>query len=268
MLFSGGGRVVKNAAGYDMCRLLVGSLGTLAVVTQVTLMVRPLPETTALVACRVESGIQAERLLSDLVHSDTLPVAIELLGGPAWQSDPALGPLPPGAFAWLIVGFEGQRLEVQWMISHLTEQWGLPAENAAMVLYDDQAQPLWQRLTEFSHPANGVTVEIATLPSHTVAAIEALRTIDPGVSLLARAGNGIIVATLALADPAQTRNLLEAKLRPAIAALGGHVIVRSAPAAAALGCRDVWGPAGAAHDLWARLKEQFDPQGILNPGRT
>ena len=41
--FSGGGRVVKNAAGYNMCRLMAGSLGTLGVVTQVTLMVRPLP---------------------------------------------------------------------------------------------------------------------------------------------------------------------------------------------------------------------------------
>ena len=49
--FSGGGRVVKNAAGYNMCRLMAGSLGTLGVITQVTLMVRPVAEASALLVC-------------------------------------------------------------------------------------------------------------------------------------------------------------------------------------------------------------------------
>ena len=53
MIFSGGGRVVKNAAGYNMCRLMAGSRGTLGVITQTTLMVRPLPEAAALLACEV-----------------------------------------------------------------------------------------------------------------------------------------------------------------------------------------------------------------------
>ncbi len=47
--FSAGGRVVKNVAGYDLCKLLVGSNGELAIITQVTLKLRPLPETSALV---------------------------------------------------------------------------------------------------------------------------------------------------------------------------------------------------------------------------
>ena len=42
-VFHSGGRVVKNVAGYDLCKLLVGSLGTLAVVTQLTLKLKPLP---------------------------------------------------------------------------------------------------------------------------------------------------------------------------------------------------------------------------------
>ena len=53
ILFSGGGRVVKNAAGYNMGRLMTGSLGTLGVITQATLMVRPLAETSALLVCDV-----------------------------------------------------------------------------------------------------------------------------------------------------------------------------------------------------------------------
>ena len=46
--FRGGGRVVKNVAGYDLCKLLTGSLGTLAILTEVTLKVKPIPEKTAL----------------------------------------------------------------------------------------------------------------------------------------------------------------------------------------------------------------------------
>ena len=48
MEFKGGGRVVKNVAGYDFCKLLVGSLGTLGIITQVTLKVKPIPEITVL----------------------------------------------------------------------------------------------------------------------------------------------------------------------------------------------------------------------------
>ena len=69
---------LKNAAGYNLCRLLTGSLGTLGIVTQVTLLVRPLPETSALAACDLHDLAAAERLLAALVRSETLPVAVEL----------------------------------------------------------------------------------------------------------------------------------------------------------------------------------------------
>src|SRR5689334_22904664 len=83
--FKGGGRVVKNVAGYDFCKLLTGSLGTLAVITQVALRLKPVPEQSALMACSLPDVAAAEKLLAALVTSQVTPTAIELLAGPEWQ---------------------------------------------------------------------------------------------------------------------------------------------------------------------------------------
>ena len=121
--FRAGGRVVKNAAGYGLCRLLTGSMGTLGVIVQATLMVKPLPEISALVACEVPDLEAAERLLAGLVATPTLPSAIEWVSGPAWKNDPALGPLSSSSAGRLLVGLEGTLAEVEWMIGKLQEDW-------------------------------------------------------------------------------------------------------------------------------------------------
>ena len=121
--FSGGGRVVKNAAGYNLCRLLTGSLGTLGVITQVTLMVKPMPETSAMLACEVADLSMAEELLSQLVHTPTLPAAVELLVGPAWEDDLAPSAKSASAIGRLLVAFEGDRADVDWMVGRLVDDW-------------------------------------------------------------------------------------------------------------------------------------------------
>ena len=125
MLFSSGGRVVKNAAGYGLTRLLTGSLGTLGVIVQVTFMVKPIPETQALVACDVPDFDTAERLLADLTCTPILPVAIELLAGSAWQSETALSTSSASAVGRLTVGLEGSSAEVDWMVGETARASGM-----------------------------------------------------------------------------------------------------------------------------------------------
>ncbi len=122
--FKGGGRVVKNVAGYDFCRLLIGSLGTLGIITQLTFKLRPIVAESRIVACGLRDGNHTERLLAALVESQATPTAIEVLAGPAWHADPALGDLfDADVRAVLLVGLEGTGAEVAWMVETLRAEW-------------------------------------------------------------------------------------------------------------------------------------------------
>ncbi len=261
-LFSGGGRVVKNAAGYNVCRLLTGSLGTLGMITQITLMVRPMPETSALVACEVPDLDTAERLLAGLVHTKTLPAAIELEAGSGPPENPSLGPLPAGSAARLIVGFEGTEVEVQWMEKTLRDEWYEAGVSSTVTMPGTETGRLWQWLAEF--PAH---VQIGVRPGATVAVVEQLLSADPGCSVLAHAGDGVIRARLVPFDADEFVELLGETLRPAAAEAGGNLVVLSPPEDIELTAREIWGPPGNGATVMRALKDRFDPDGILNPGR-
>ncbi len=270
--FSGGGRVVKNAAGYDMCKLLVGSQGTLGVLTQVTLMVRPLPQATAIVGCTLPDLEKAEGLLEWLNRSALRPVAVELLAGPAWQDLAELGPLTPAAAARLLVGFEGPQDEVSWMVDELRQQWSQQRLESALVAGQD-TEPLWTRLTDFAlaGPANNgaprLALEIASMPSRVVPLMHDLLRQDRRWSLQAHAASGNLLAMLPGVEPGQCATLVTERLRPTVAQAEGRMIVTAFPPQAALTHGDVWGEPPAGLPVMRSIKQQFDPCNILNPGR-
>jgi glycolate oxidase FAD binding subunit len=270
--FSGGGRVVKNAAGYDLCRLLTGSLGTLGVITQVTLMVKPMPQTSALVACDVPGFDAAERLVAGLIHTKTLPAAVELLTGPAWDEGDELPAASEAAVARLVVGFEGSSADVDWMVERLKEEWRGGTHTAPTVICGDRCAPLWRRLAEFpaSAPETGGTnpavVQISTLPSAAVDLVSLVLQVDPGCSIQCHAGDGILRARLSL-EPDRVAAALRERLRPAVAETGGSVVVLRSPDGAGWTRDVVWGPPGPGGAVMQSIKDQFDPGGILNPDR-
>ena len=273
--FSSGGRVVKNAAGFNIPRLLVGSFGTLGVITQVTLMVQPLPQSSAFVLCDIDEFDQAECLLAGLTRSQTLPVAIELLAGPPQLGTP-LPPLSDGSVARLLVAFDGSPAEVQWMVRRISSEWQTAEAGPLFSVADADVEPLWNWLNDFAGD-----LQISVLPSALVQMVQEVVRLVPGASIQSHAGSGIVrvrwspskfsdsihasdgVAT----DAAAFTAMLRGKLRPAVAAAGGSLVVLSQPDGAELDPRDVWGTPVDGSNVMRALLERFDPRGILNPGR-
>jgi glycolate oxidase FAD binding subunit len=224
-----GGRVIKNVAGYDVSRLVAGSLGILGVIVEVSLKVLP------------RAGAETT-LRFDLRPSD----ALDRLH--AWRRRP----LPLDASAWwngnLIVRLRGARAAVD----EATGALGGEAIDAVA------AAPFWDSLRDHSDP---FFVAAADAIEHQDATLWRL-SLPPTAPLLALAGDELIEwhgaqRWLATALPA-------AQVRAAAAAVGGHATIFRGRDKTAGVFAPLAPPLLAIHE---RLKRSFDPRGILNPGR-
>jgi glycolate oxidase FAD binding subunit len=273
--FHAGGRVVKNVAGYDFCKLLTGSLGTLAVISQVTLKVRPRPEAAMFLAVDLATAEQAATLLEGLARSRTTPSAVELLVGDAWNDETwNQGPTAAGHFAELVVRLEGTEPEVGWMTEQLRSEWQAAGVDGAYPIEGSEAQELLDDLTRFGCDGPPVpwVLKFNVRPSRVVEMCARVRKAFPKADLLAHAGNGVILAKPAGAKSEELAahelaNPLLGELRQAVAADGGQVIVWNSPTPEELTRVLAWGPARDDDAMMRRLKNQFDPHNLLNPGR-
>jgi glycolate oxidase FAD binding subunit len=260
-LVKGGGRVVKNVAGYDLPKLLTGSLGTLGIICHMTLKVRPAPEATAIVWAGYDRPEGVAEALDRLNTSATRPVAIDLLNRPAAAHLGATIGLPE-ANGVLVVGFEEAGEAVAWQVQAIRAE----LKGAALgVVEGSGALPLWSALTEFQAAELGPISFEATLRPSAVARYVAA--IDPGRwAIQAHAGNGIVRGhalgewTEAEADSAIGR------LRASAVAEGGALTLPRCPTAWKPRLR-VWGDSRPDWDLARRVKQALDPKGLMNPGR-
>ena len=183
--FKAGGRVVKNVAGYDLCKLLVGSRGTLAIITQVTLKLRPVLETSALVRLTFDSLSQVDAVLNRLLSSATRPMVLDVLNGTGKSAHPTV----------LVVGYEGAAREVGWQVETLFKECQPFEPRAAESFVGAEAEGLWNALWDFSIETSYVATFKASLPASRTCELLRLAN-DADIATQAHAGNGIAIGHL------------------------------------------------------------------------
>jgi glycolate oxidase FAD binding subunit len=242
-----GGKVVKNVAGYDLGKLITGSWGTLGLVTEAVFRLHPLPALARWVVLTAGDVAALHEQVQRVVHSQVVPTAVEI-------------DRPAGAPATLAVLIEGIPHGVAGRVEGLL---GLLGDGAEV----REGAPEWWGLAPWGagEVAMRLTHEIAGLPMLVNALDEVARERGLQAAVRGSAGVGLLHAALpGDADPAAVAATVQA-LRGRAGAWGGDVVVLDAPPAAKSAV-DLWGPVRGL-DLMCRVKDQFDPEHRLAPGR-
>ncbi|WP_119301872.1 glycolate oxidase subunit GlcE [Dongia deserti] len=253
--FKAGGKVVKNVTGYDLPKLLAGSMGTLAVMLEVTVKVLPAPEKQRTVMMPVSDVVAGHRcLITQLQEAFEIDGAAFLPASVAARSSVDLVRARGSALA--LMRLTGSPVSVADRCAALRAAVGSPTEE----LHSARSQALWSEINEVAAllPAELTALWRLSVPPASGAKIAA--ELGEGGDWLMDWGGGrlwIARRNATVEDTALVRKVVEA--------LGGHATLVRGPEHLRKAI-DVF-PMEAPPSLLQRMKAAFDPHGILNPGR-
>ena len=269
-----GGRVVKNVAGYDMCKLYIGSLGAFGVVTEVTFRLAMLPEEERLLVATFPTLAQGMAAATAVRSAALLPSTVALVSAAGW-ADALPVSLQPGQAA-LLVHLDGSHESVQRQVAEGEAICTSHGVVEAATLCGEALMTMWERQEVWrtsSPDPSLLQVRVGVPPSSVETALglldEVPRFCREPVMWLADAGIGSVTARLPLGaqadDLAAQVQAWLGGIRARLDDQQGFVVVESAPEIL-ITQLDVWGTSSGA-GLLKRYKSRFDPQGLLNRGR-
>ncbi len=263
-LTKAGGKVVKNVAGYDLCKLYTGSFGTLGIIGEMSFKLRALPATERTMFFFSQDAAQLCALAARVMNSDVQPAAMELF---SLEFDRLRMEYGEGRFT-LALRFINEAATIDAQLALATR---LGRDFRHTVLSPEEARAFWQDYAEDESAAHwDIILRVSVLPSDTAMMIGEIGATLPQASLRVHAGNGIIrvhARSYTLEEfKKRQRPMRLAELRQHTYQRGGQMLILRLPGELK-NQLDAWGDPGHTAPLMQALKKKFDPQSLLSPGR-
>jgi glycolate oxidase FAD binding subunit len=275
-----GGKTVKNVSGYDISKLMVGSMGSLGIITEITFRLLPLPEKMQTVLLAFDSFSETTELINAIFKTQLLPAAVEVMnatafdslgfrGAPDFSANPYIVAISLEAFGAAVdrlkteildlAGSNGVKATADFTEHDHLQFWltvsGLPSFLDAKYVNLIRAKvnlriAEWKNIFEFAEK-NLIRAGIDhTIQTHSGSGICLINL------LLHQEDNGAMDKAVEFMD----------KLLTFSRKAGGNTVVQSAP----LNVKEklaIWGEVGSDFVAMKKLKEQLDPNGVMSPGR-
>lgn len=256
-LLRAGGRVVKNVAGYDICKLHLGARGWLGVLLEATFKVAARPEDAGAVAIACPDGPTAERITAALLSGETRPQSIDLLNPPAAQAalaHSATLQATAAGFA-LLVGYAGPAAATKWQIEACRAAgWPVRAvldAGAYAAARQEIADLAWALPMEDSPGA----LRLSCLSSQAATVCEQLQAAAPRMPLVAHLASGVLAAIPRAAE-----------LATVLGCAAQHECAWSYAAARGAASQGLGGPPRGEWGLLQAVKSAADPRRIFARG--
>ncbi len=250
-----GGKVVKNVAGYDLMKLLIGSYGTLGIITEATFRTYPIPENSQTVTITGQAQAIAEAI-KQFKNSGLTPTAADLISPNVSQK------LALGNSYTLVMRFQtipesiaAQTKQLEAMVANL--------ETTVNVYQTEKEVALWQQIKQIRLPDNDeVTIcKLGILPTQAIELFEQLNQQDNSYQGIVHLGSGLGIIKFNNTNPETIKTV-----RNYCQTHSGFLSILSAPQTLKQQL-EIWGYQGNALSMMQTIKAKFDPQGVFNSDR-
>jgi len=248
-----GGKVVKNVAGYDLNKLYTGSFGTLAIITELTFKLRPLPDRSSTIVLTSQDRPALFQCAKLMLASGLLPASVVLTRRLFKPSPPLM------ADDVMLVRFTDSEAAVEHQVAWVMQ--AIDENYRAITLNDEQAGEAWSDVADFN--TRNIRVRLSVPLSDVQAVFE--KTLLDHMNSVAAADIGAGIIRLSFADDGPVVDQI-ARLRASAAEVNGTVMIEKAPTGVRQAA-DAWGNVGSTADIMRSVKAKFDPQSLLNPGK-
>ena len=268
-----GGQVVKNVSGYDMTRLHIGALGTLGIISEVSFKLTPLPRNEATIVSAFESSDECLGAGLSIFHSHVMPLALTAFDSRV--NDRASATSVPGNHL-LAVRLAGRPRTLERQVREYISICRERGAGAVESLDEAESDAAWRRVTDFGsdeQTSPAMTGRASVPPTKVPQVIKAVEksTHDAALepAILSQPGYGSIVVNWFSDNDAPAEEALSeavTQARDAVHQAGGTLVIERCPVQVKAKL-DVWDDVGESLAIMRRMKQQYDPKGVLNPGR-